>query len=193
MGQQDEITRNAAASLAPPPLDAKTLALLAAFQPVVAAHVDDLVEGFLDYLTAFPEMASFALPPEGAGRFREAQGRHLLNIFSGNFDADYHRQIGRMHAAHQKIGLEPRWYLGAYGHILKSLVELAIEACDDDPRKLLGMVSAINRVVEIDMANAIAAFEPAAATTTSATPEPPLESGISGVARAVVSGSAPER
>ena len=181
MGEHGKKTEVEGAGRANQALDAKTQALLSAFQPVVAAHLDDLVEGFLDYLTAFPEMASFDPSPEGAARFREAQGRHLLNVFSGNFDEGYHAQISRMHAAHEKIGLEPRWYLGAYGHILKRLVELAIETCGDDPRQLLGMVSAINRVVEIDMANAIAAFEP---TAMSAAPAPSEE--ITGVARAVI-------
>jgi hypothetical protein len=64
-----------------------------------------------------------------------------------------------MGQAHEKAGLEPRWYLGAYGHVLKIMVELAIEHCGGDAARLLATVSAINRVVEIDMASAVATID----------------------------------
>ena len=79
-----------------------------------------------------------------------------------------------------QAGLEPRWYLGAYGYVLKGLVKLAIEDCADDPRRLLNLVSAINRVVETDMSFSVAALDP------SPQPDNEAKTGISGVARALL-------
>lgn len=174
-----------------PALDQKTLELLDAFRPVVAAHLDDLVADFLEYASAWPEMKPLTQSPEGIACLREAQGRHLLNLFSGSFDEGYFARVSRMGQAHERAGLEPRWYLGAYGHMLKRLVELAIETCGDDARRLLGTVSAINRVVEIDMACAVATLDekPAAATATP-TPAPMSDLGVKGMTRAVL-GAAP--
>ena len=82
-----------------------------------------------------------------------------MNLFSCQFAEGYFARVSRMGQAHEKAGLEPRWYLGAYGHVLKILVELAIEHCGDDAAHLLATVSAINRVVEIDMASAVATID----------------------------------
>ncbi len=171
-----------------PRLDDEARAMLAAFGPVVEAHLDDLVADFLDYLTAWPEMAALNSTPEDAARLRETEGRHLLNLFSGTFDEGYFARVGRMREAHDRVGLEPRWYLGAYGHILKRLVELAIETCGDDAQRLLATVSAINRVVEIDMAYAVAGLE-ANPNAKTATPDPaqPGVDGVSGITRAILS------
>lgn len=166
-------------------LDTESRALLATFRPVVAEHLDDLVADFLEYLGAWPEMRPLMQSADGVACLREAQGRHLLNLFSGTFDEGYFARVGRMGAAHERVGLEPRWYLGAYGHMLKRLVELAVEYCGADAEHLLGTVSVINRVVEIDMAFAVAAIaeEP---SRPSATPEPSRNLGSINLAEAII-------
>lgn len=160
-------------------VDAKTRALLAEFRPVLSAHLDDIVGEFLSYATAWPEMRPIAQSPQAMQCFREAQGRHLLNLFSGAFDEGYFARVSRMGQAHERAGLEPRWYLGAYGHVLKRLVELAIETCGSDAQRLLAMVSAINRVVELDMASAVATLD--ASPQKTAAPPPAPREGIKGL------------
>jgi len=168
-----------------PALDEQSRALLASFRPVVAEHLDDLVADFLEYFGAWPEMRPLMQSEEGVACLREAQGRHLLNLFSGTFDEGYFARVARMGAAHERVGLEPRWYLGAYGHMLKRLVELAVEYCGDDAERLLATVSAINRVVEIDMACAVATISEKPSRP-SATPEPSQEIGSMNLAQAII-------
>jgi len=163
-----------------PKIDSATRAQLALFRPVVAANLDAIVEGFLEYVAAWPEMQDVTESAEGMACLKKAQGQHLLNLFSGEFDEGYFMRVSRMGQAHDQAGLEPRWYLGAYGHVLKGLVELAIEDCADDPRRLLKLVSAINRVVETDMSFAVAALDP------SPRPDDKAKTGIAGIARAVL-------
>ena len=182
-----------AESAAHPQLDAGTRQLLAEFRPVVEQRIDDVIAEFLQYVSAWPEMRLLTQSAEGIACLRREQGRHLLNLFSCRFDAGYFARVSRMGQAHEKAGLEPRWYLGAYGHVLKILVELAIEHCGDDAARLLTTVSAINRVVEIDMASAVATIDecPAAATAAVAAVKsaaPP--DGVEGMARAVLAADA---
>jgi hypothetical protein len=176
-----ETTKTAAAAI--PALDAKTRAVLAEFRPVLAAHLDGIVAEFLAYATAWPEMRAMAGSPQAMQCFREAQGRHLMNLFSGAFDEGYFARVSRMGQAHERAGLEPRWYLGAYGHALKQLVELAVETCGHDVTRLLALVSAINRVVELDMACAVATLD-AAPHPALAEKAPSLGAGIPGLVEA---------
>ncbi len=168
------------ASLAHPELDGETRRLLAEFRPVVEARIDDVIAEFLDYVSAWPEMRLLTQSAEGIACLRREQGRHLLNLFSCQFDEGYFARVSRMGQAHEKAGLEPRWYLGAYGHVLKMLVELAIEHCGDDAARLLATVSAINRVVEIDMASAVATIDENAPPATTI-PEPMSPPSVEGI------------
>ncbi len=136
-------------------IDTVTQRLLAEFHPVVEQKIDDIIAEFLKYVSAWPEMRQLTQTAEGTACLRREQGQHLLNLFLCKFDEGYFARVSRMGQAHEKAGLEPRWYLGAYGHVLKILVDLAIEHCGDNAKKLLATVSAINRVVEIDMASAV--------------------------------------
>jgi hypothetical protein len=171
-----------------PELDGATRRLLAEFRPVVEARIDDVIAEFLEYVSAWPEMRLLTQSAEGIACLRREQGRHLLNLFSCRFDEGYFARVSRMGQAHEKAGLEPRWYLGAYGHVLKMLVELAIEHCGDDAARLLATVSAINRVVEIDMAAAVATLdETAPATTPVAKPMAP-PAGVTGIPLAPLAG-----
>ncbi len=182
-GKSTEITETAEREgLANPKLDLETRRLLAEFRPVVEARLDEVIAEFLKYVLAWPEMRLLAQSAEDIACLRREQGQHLLNLFSCQFDEGYFTRVSRMGQAHEKAGLEPRWYLGAYGHVLKILVELAIEHCDNDAAHLLATVSAINRVVEIDMASAVATIDetarPAAAGAAKPMAAPPGMEGI---------------
>ncbi len=176
-----------------PELDVGTRQLLAEFRPVVEQRIDDVIAEFLQYVSSWPEMRLLTQSAEGIACLRREQGQHLLNLFSCQFDDGYFARVSRMGQAHEKAGLEPRWYLGAYGHVLKMLVELAIEHCGDDATRLLATVSAINRVVEIDMASAVATIVETPLTTT---PVPSdsfssgLPPGVEGISRAALKATA---
>ena len=182
VGKSIEIAE-AAEKVSPPnpELDLETRQLLTKFRPVVEARIDDVIAEFLQYVLAWPEMRLLTQSAEGISCLRREQGQHLLNLFSCQFDEGYFARISRMGQAHEKAGLEPRWYLGAYGHMLKILVELAIEHCGDDVARLLATVNAINRLVEIDMASAVATIDeivPLAAGSPKPMATPPGVTGI---------------
>ncbi|MBT3928086.1 MAG: hypothetical protein HOF33_13985 [Rhodospirillaceae bacterium] len=185
-----ETRENLAVAPAPthPELDAGTRQLLAEFRPVVEQRIDDVIAEFLQYVSAWPEMRLLTQSAEGIACLRREQGRHLLNLFSCQFDAGYFARVSRMGQAHEKAGLEPRWYLGAYGHVLKILVELAIEHCGDDAARLLATVSAINRVVEIDMASAVATIDESAQPENKAAVPMIAVEGVPGLAKAALTG-----
>ena len=187
-----EAAANAANSgnLSHPELDGGTRQLLAEFRPVVEQRIDDVIAEFLKYVSAWPEMRLLTQSAEGIACLRREQGRHLLNLFSCQFDDGYFARVSRMGQAHEKAGLEPRWYLGAYGHVLKILVELAIEHCGDDAARLLATVNAINRVVEIDMASAVATIDETASPAAVAAKPLAAPAGVAGITKAALTADA---
>ncbi len=60
-------------------------------------------------------------------RAREAQKQHWLKIFEGNLDAEYVERVKRIGRAHERIGLEPRWYIAAYALALTELIQISFK------------------------------------------------------------------
>ncbi len=161
MARQNDLDQTAVRRAAAPPVDDPTRLTLRAFRPVVERHLDDIVEEFCAYVTAWPEVRALLDSDEPVAFLKKALGQHLLDLFAADFDESYFAQVDRINQAHERVGLEPRWYLGAYAHVLKRLIELAIETYPTEPERLVATVRAVNQVIEFDMDGAIAACEAA--------------------------------
>ena len=71
------------------------------------------------------------------------------------------RSIGRVH---DKIGLEPRWYIGGYNLVLGRLSDLAVRTYRWKPRRLASVLSALSSAVMLDMDIAISVYQEAMLT-----------------------------
>jgi methyl-accepting chemotaxis protein len=68
------------------------------------------------------------------------------------------RTIGLIH---NKIGLEPRWYIGGYNFVLAELTALAVKAGRWNATRLTDLLVAINAAVMLDMDIAISVYQEA--------------------------------
>ncbi len=87
---------------------------LDALRPLLEEKADEMVEAFYAHLLSFPETRAFLADSSVRDRLLLSQRAYLLSLCDAELDADYvhdRREIGR---AHVRVGLEPRWYFGAY-------------------------------------------------------------------------------
>ena len=69
--------------------------------------------------------------------------------------------IRRIGLTHNKIGLEPRWYIGGYNFVLAELTALAIQHHRWGRARLPALLHAINAAVMLDMDLAISVYQEA--------------------------------
>ena len=155
----DYEARRAQARLSPRLIDKQTRATLRAFRATFESRLGDIVSDFQAYVDRYPECRALFESEQGRSCITGTQGRHWLALFDGALDDSYFAQAARIGQAHERAGLEPRWYMGAYCHVLNRIVQLAVETYQDDPARLAATVQAITRVVEIDMDLAIAVYD----------------------------------
>lgn len=106
---------------------AEERAALARLRPTLEKHADDLVAAFYRHLLSFPETQRLLRDPDVTRRLLAKQREYLLSLAGPEIDAAYiesRRRIGEVHA---RVGLEPRWYLGAYA-LYRSLLAPVIQA-----------------------------------------------------------------
>lgn len=94
---------------------------LGALRPVAARHIDKVVEDFYAPLLAHPGTLRFLDDPARVARLKRAQATYFLALFDGRCDLDYVADRLRVGFAHERIGLPPKWYLGAYNRYLALL------------------------------------------------------------------------
>jgi len=105
-------------------LGARDLEVLSSLRPLFESNADTIVEAFYRHLLAFDEPRRFLTDAALRDRLFTIQRDYLMSLTDPRIDDDYvegRLRIGRMH---ERIGLAPSWYLGAYEIYLGELVQM---------------------------------------------------------------------
>jgi len=137
----------------------ETSALLQQFWRTAEGALPKVLDGFYQHATREPNLAR--LIGGDIPRLKSAQATHWGRLFSGRFDDGYFRSARTIGLVHNKIGLEPRWYIGGYNFVLSELTDLAVSSQRWGGGKAGPMVRAINAAIMMDMDIAISVYQEA--------------------------------
>ena len=140
-------------------IDARTGELLREFWKVVEPELPKLLDGFYQHVTKEPQLAR--LIGSDIPRLKIAQGTHWTRLFNGRFDHEYMQGARTIGFIHNKIGLEPRWYIGGYNFVLSQLARLAVSKYRWKSTHLSDILTALNCAVMLDMDIAISVYQEA--------------------------------
>jgi methyl-accepting chemotaxis protein len=143
-------------------IDAGIGELLREFWKVVEPALPQLLEGFYQHVTREPQLAR--LIGNDIPRLKRAQGSHWGRLFNGRFDHEYMEGVRAIGLVHNKIGLEPRWYIGGYNFVLSQLAALAVRQYRWKSGHLAAVLTALNCAVMLDMDIAISVYQEAMLT-----------------------------
>lgn len=129
------------------------LKLLASLKDFAERCTDDIVEGFYALLLRHPQTKRLLNDETMVRRLRRTQRDYFLGLFAGRCDMAYVEDRLRVGAAHERIGLAPKWYLGAYRRYLQLVHEQMFSELGADVAK--SAFAAIQRLVYFDQALAI--------------------------------------
>lgn len=92
----------------------------------MAPRVEDLLENalahFYDYVRRTPQTRQFFRGEEHIASAGRAQKNHWSLIMQGDYAQSYLNAVRTVGSTHARIGLEPRWYVGGYSHVVEALV-----------------------------------------------------------------------
>jgi methyl-accepting chemotaxis protein len=140
-------------------IDAKTSELLREFWRVVQPNMQPILDGFYRHVMSEPKLAQ--LIGNEASRLKKTQESHWARLFDGRFDETYMKGVRQIGLIHNKIGLEPRWYIGGYNYVLSELCDLAVKTNRWHTAHLAAVLRAINAAVLLDMDIAISVYQEA--------------------------------
>ena len=140
-------------------IDADVSLALRELWKVIEPHLLDVLEGFYAHVGSDPELGK--LVGNQSGRLKQAQAAHWARLFSGAFDEAYMDGVRTIGLVHNRIGLEPRWYIGGYKYVLNRLVKIIAVTYRWSPQRLTRAISALNAAVLLDMDLAISVYQEA--------------------------------
>ena len=96
--------------------------VLNAEKPRIMAALNDLIPGFYEHVSAFPETARMFKDGASMARARTMQIAHWDRITDAKFSADYFDSTTRTGEVHYRLGISSSAYIGAYRFLLAGLL-----------------------------------------------------------------------
>lgn len=135
-------------------LSDEDIARLASLRPLAEKITDAIVEEFYALLLAHAETAKFFPDEASIRRVKRTQREYFMGLFAGRCDLAYVEDRLRVGAAHERIGLSPKWYLGAYRKYLE-LITSQFHAELPEAKDARAASLSVERIVFFDVALAI--------------------------------------
>jgi signal transduction histidine kinase len=126
------------------------LDLLRRLRPLLEKHADALVAAFYRHLLSFEATRRLLADPAVKERLLHKQRAYLLSLAGPEIDDAYVEGRRRIGEAHERIGLEPRWYLGAYALYSSLLTPLVCEEMARDPEGAERTLAALHKLLLFD-------------------------------------------
>lgn len=139
-------------------LGAADVALLKSLHDRLEAGKDRFTSAFYQHLLQFEPLRALIGDASGLARLSQAQSAYFSSLTEGVYDEAYVRRRLGVGAVHQRIGLEPKWYLGACRKYLAELLPLLARACEGDNDRFAAATDALLKVVMLDMGLAFDTF-----------------------------------
>ncbi|HTO07342.1 MAG TPA: protoglobin domain-containing protein [Myxococcota bacterium] len=131
---------------------------LSQLRPLLEKWADSLVAAFYRHLLSFQATRELLADPDVKDRLLVKQREYLLSLADPGLDADYFAQrlgIGRTHV---RVGLEPRFYLGAYSLYLRLLVPAILENWQREPALAERIILSLEKLLMLDASVAMDSY-----------------------------------
>lgn len=135
-------------------IDDATTSILKEYKDFIVSELPAILDRFYERVGKFPETAAFFRNRDHMVQARDAQLGHWRTILDGRFDDAYVTSITRIGETHNRIGLDPKWYIGGYNILLSGLVD-AIAKRLPRPRAPNAAVDAYTKSMSIDHKTAL--------------------------------------
>ena len=115
----------------------------------------DITEGLYELIMGQPDSRAF-FPDQGTlNRVKKLQNTYFLKLFSGTCDLNYVRDRLLVGMTHERIGMPPKLYLGAYRRYLALIHARLLDHFAGNTKEAADALESIRKIIFFDMALAI--------------------------------------
>ena len=120
-------------------------------------EIAGLFDEFYGHLLSFEEIRSILEREEGlVERLKRSQAGYFRELLRGNYDLDYALSRLRVGYVHEKLGIEPKYYTGAFAKWVETVIPLIKDKVEGE--LLLPTLLALFKVVMLDVTISLDAY-----------------------------------
>lgn len=112
---------------------------------------DEVINELYDHFLAFEETRQFFKDPQLLARVKALQKEYFIRLTQGNYDREYVENRLKIGEVHARIGLETKWYLGAYNFHMRAVMSRLFQEYKEDPEKALQIFLSLSKVKFLDI------------------------------------------
>lgn len=127
-------------------------------KPIMIGHIDAIVEAFYSSITQVPALQKIIADNSTIDRLRTTLKQHLLEMFDGRIDDEYVRKRLRIAEVHQRIGLEPKWYIASFQNLQGAVLDLLHRVLPDRTQALI-CCKAVTKLLNFEQQLVIEAYD----------------------------------
>lgn len=118
----------------------------------------ELTGDFYEHLIAQPELQALIGDPATLERLRRSLQRYFQSLTAGAYGDAYVDERLRVGLVHYRVGLAPKWYIGAYRLYLSHLLPSLRARCGGDEQRFGRTLDALLRLTFFDMSLALETY-----------------------------------
>lgn len=131
--------------------------VLSRLKPLVTEHIETIVTRFYKNLEHERSLMEIIHDNSSVDRLKKTLTIHIQEMFSGVIDEAFLEKRIRIAHVHLRIGLLPKWYLGAFQDLLLSMLTIFENALSDEEYRR--SVKAVTKILNIEQQIVLEAFE----------------------------------
>ncbi|MED4346674.1 globin-coupled sensor protein [Bacillus paralicheniformis] len=131
--------------------------VLSRLKPLVTEHIETIVTRFYQNLEHENSLMEIIHDHSSVDRLKKTLTIHIQEMFSGVIDEAFLEKRIRIAHVHLRIGLLPKWYLGAFQDLLLSMLSIFENALSDEEYRR--SVKAVTKILNIEQQIVLEAFE----------------------------------
>jgi signal transduction histidine kinase len=124
----------------------------------LVTHAQSIIDRFYDYVTSHEHTRQMLSAPGVLDRVKKLQARYFTELSSGTYDLAYCENRVQVGLTHQRIGLSPEWYLGAYLKYLHLASEVLSTAFGGENERYTQTIVSLTKIIYLDMGLALDAY-----------------------------------
>jgi signal transduction histidine kinase len=125
---------------------------------LASQSADALIENLYEHFLAFPETSKFFDEPAVLEHAKNMQRAYFLQLTEGEYDENYVNGRLMVGAVHEELGVDVKWYLGAYQRYLRAIGERISNAYEGEPDRAMDCYYSLGKLIFLDIGFAIDAY-----------------------------------
>ncbi len=139
-------------------LQEEDVKLLKAIQPLITQHIDEITASFYQTVLDVKVLEQIIKNNSTVERLKLTLRNHLIEMFSGNIDSEFIEKRLKIAKVHQAIGLEPKWYMGAFQNLQNALFDV-VDRNINNHKESLRISKVISKLLNFEQQLVLEAYE----------------------------------